>query len=653
MASGEPHAATAQWAPDALPSVLPGVGPKVAARLAAAGIRALRDLLLFFPRRYRGLVELAAPDERALGQLVRLRGTVRGARLQWLPGRRAMVTIEFAAADGAPFAAAFFNQPWLRKAWAAGETRAIEGVLEKRGRRFVLKAARVLPADAQPSGEVQLRYAELDGVAAARLPQWIALALERLDWTQFELPPLPPALAAHDGPPRALVLAMHRPASVAEHERARECFALREAVGLFTAVERARRNRAQRRAAAFPVDAALDLRIAARLPFQPTADQAAAIARLRELLLGPSPMGVLLQGDVGTGKTAVAVASALAVLARGAQVAFLLPTELLAEQHCAVVAQWLAGSDVAVELVTGSGRPAERKAQLQRLGERGPRLVFGTHALLSSGVAFAGLGLVVIDEQHSFGVEQRMALVHKGSDPHVLVMTATPIPRTLALTLFGDLEVVTLRQRPPGSRLARAVHVPGDRWARALRSVARAVRRGGRAFVVCPAVGDDGEKGGAVRMFAALEGRFRCRLVHGRMKAGERQEALLAFREGACDVLVGTTVLEVGVDVPAATLMVVAGADRFGLATLHQLRGRVGRGRRRGLCLLCGPKTERVAAVCGTTDGFALAEHDLRLRGSGELLGTAQSGFGELRALDPVEDLDLLLAARAAVKEAQ
>nr|MBP8300325.1 ATP-dependent DNA helicase RecG [Planctomycetota bacterium] len=247
--------------------------------------------------------------------------------------------------------------------------------------------------------------------------------------------------------------------------------------------------------------------------------------------------------------------------------------------------------------------------------------------------------------------QQRMALVHKGENPHVLVMTATPIPRTLALTLFGDLDVVTLRHKPQGHRTVRAVQQATERWPRVQRSIERAVRRGGRVFVVCPAVGEDGEKGGAVLVQQSLAKRFRTTLVHGRQSASDRQAALQCFREGIYDVLVGTTVLEVGVDVPDATLIVVVAADRFGIATLHQLRGRVGRGRRRGLAILCGPRTDRIAAVCSTTDGFLLAEKDLAIRGSGELMGTAQSGFSSLRALDPTADMELLLRVRNAVRE--
>jgi ATP-dependent DNA helicase RecG len=336
----------------------------------------------------------------------------------------------------------------------------------------------------------------------------------------------------------------------------------------------------------------------------------------------------------------------LAVLAKGDTVAFLAPTELLAEQHHQNVGAWLAGTGVHVALRTASTRS-------EQLPARGPRLVFGTHALLSGELELPRLGLVVVDEQHRFGVAQRMQLVHKGDNPHVLVMTATPIPRTLALAMFGDLDVATLRHRPPGRSPVRALHVPTERWPRAVRSIARAVRRKGRVFVVCPAVGEEGEKGGVVRVHEALAAKFRCGLVHGRLATGERQRVLQAFRDGALDVLVGTTVLEVGVDVPDATLVVVVAADRFGIATLHQLRGRVGRGRRRGLCLLCGPRSARVAAVCRTTDGFELAEADLALRGSGELLGSAQSGFADLRALDPVEDLELLLRVRQAVADVQ
>jgi len=639
------------WDPAGSLHVLPGVGPTTAARLEAAGLRTLVDLLQFFPRRAKALTELVTPAEEAEGQLVRIRGAVRGARLNWLPGRKSMVTVEFVARDGAVFGAQFFNQPWLRNAWPAGTERVVEGQLVRKGKKWLLKVPRVLAADTAPTGGVQLHYPEIEGIAGARLQHWIQLAIRNVDGSRLVLPPLPGDLEEHDAPLHQLLCAMHQPADVEQHEHARLHFALREAVHLFRRVERARRQRAGRAGIVVEVDGRLRERILKRIPFVLTAGQQHAVEEVFARMRGPAPMGVLLQGDVGTGKTAVAVCASLAAVARGAQVAFLAPTELLAEQHHEVVSRWLAGSEVRVELLTGSRKPAERRLVEQGLASGAVHIVFGTHALMSESTSFHRLGLVVVDEQHRFGVAQRMQLVRKGADPHVLVMTATPIPRTLTLTMFGDLDALVLRERPPGRRLVRAHFLPQARWPRALRSVEGAVARGEGVFVVCPAVGEEGEKGGAVRMHATLAPRFRCGLVHGRMPAQERQAVLDAFRRREFDVLVGTTVLEVGVDVPHATLMVVAGADRFGLATLHQLRGRVGRGTRRGLCIVCGEDSPRLRALCSTTDGFVLAEQDLRIRGSGELLGTAQSGFSELRALDPVEDLELLSRARQAVKD--
>jgi len=637
--------------PGAALGELPGIGPTTSRRLAAAGLHTALDLVQWFPRRYRELREVEAPAEEHIGELVRIRGAVHNASLAWLPGRRAMVTVTFAAADGSLFAARFFNQPWLRKNYPAGQQRCVEGRLQRKASRWLLEAPSVLPRDASPSGEVQLRYREVEGISVARLQGWISDCLDRLEWNRCEFEPLPQGLDDHDGSARDLLLAMHRPVRVEQHERARLHFAVREAVELFREVEQARRARAARPAQCFAVDDALAERIRRRIPLSLTADQDAAVRSLWRRLAGPSAMGVLLQGDVGTGKTAVAVAVALAVLARGGRVAFLAPTELLAEQHHSTVSRWLAGADVRVELLTATTRKNVADELSDRADAPGSTFVFGTHALISSGVRLPRLGLVIVDEQHRFGVGQRTALVRKGDNPHVLVMTATPIPRTLTLSLFGDLDVAALHGKPPGHRAVPAVHVATQKWQRALQSIARSVRRGGRVFVVCPAVGADGEKGGVVTLHASLSRQFRCGLVHGRMPSRERQQVVDSFRDGALDVLVGTTVLEVGVDVPGATLMVVVQADRFGIATLHQLRGRVGRGRRRGLCLLCGPRTPRVAAVCATTDGFELAERDLAIRGSGELLGAAQSGFVDLRALDPSQDLELLLRVREAVRQ--
>ena len=646
----EPEQARARLAPDAPLTVLKGVGPALQLKLRAQGLVTVRDLLLCFPRRHQEVLELAVPHRSGLGRLVRLVGRAERASLQWLPGRRSMVVVTFAAKDGTLFTAPFFNQPYLRKAWPPGTERVIEGVLDQRRGAYVLTQPRVLAPDPAHCGPVLVHYPELVGVSESRLRAWIAHLLERVDPTEVAAEILPRGLRERlalqaIGP--ALV-AMHRPTSVAEHERARQRFAVHEAVALFRRVELARRRRLNKRGPHFVVDAELAARIAARIPFALTGDQARAVAAITVGLAGPAPLGVLLQGDVGTGKTAVALWAALAAIAHGWQVAFLAPTELLAEQQGAVARAWLAGSAVTITtLVAGLDDAQSVRAGLA-LGT--PQIVFGTHALLTNTTTFGKLGLVIIDEQHRFGVAQRAELVLKGFDPHVLVMTATPIPRTLALALFGDLDTLILRERPPGHRPLVTLHRQARDWPRVVATIASHVRRGELVYVVCPQIGANGEKGGAVRVHATLSKRLECGIVHGEQRPHERAAALTAFRSGSVPVLVGTTVLEVGVDVRDATLMVVINADRFGLATLHQLRGRVGRGIRRGLCLLLGERNARVDAVCKSADGFALAEVDLHLRGAGELLGTRQSGAHDLRALDPVGDRDRLATVRDAVR---
>jgi ATP-dependent DNA helicase RecG len=645
------HAVRRVLASSAPLTALSGVGPKAAAKLGAAGIHTLRDLLFWFPRRGQAVDEIAALAAGTVGALVRVHAEVLGARLSWLPRRRTLVTVEMRTAAGEPFSVAFFNQPYLRRAYRAGDVRWVEGYLARRGTRSELRQGRILPVAAAPSGPLVMRYPEVEGVSEARLRGLVhqALQLVDLDLLGATCDPLPPDLATGLPSAAAALRAMHAPRTAAEHDGARARFAFAEAVAIFRRLEHARARRAASVGPKVSFTAELLARIEARVPFPWTADQAAAIAAIRGSMAGPAPMAMLLQGDVGTGKTAVAMFAALATLAAGHQVAFLAPTELLAEQHFTNVSAWLAGSRVRVALLTASVAAAQRASVLRDLAGGEPMLVLGTHALLGDAIELPRLGLAVIDEQHRFGVDQRLSLVRKARHPHVLVLTATPIPRTLALTLFGDLDVAVLRGRPPGRRPVRTVQIEAHEWPRVLRAIGRCVGRGGRAFVVCPTV-QEGADGGAVRMHAELQRRFDCALVHGSQSPDERRAALAAFRAGNRPVLVGTTVLELGVDAPEATLMVVTGADRFGLATLHQLRGRVGRGGRRALCLLVGSDNPRLRAVVEHGDGFALAEEDLRLRGAGELLGTRQSGVSDLRALDLVGDFELLQRARAAVR---
>ncbi|MBI5852028.1 MAG: DEAD/DEAH box helicase [Planctomycetes bacterium] len=640
-------------AADAPLTSLRGVGEATAARLAAAGLATVGDLLLCFPRRHREVVPIDAPRDEFVGRIVRLDLRVTQVRRRFLRGRRCVVEVGFAAEDGASIRASFFDQPWLAKVFAPAQERCGEGRLERGEHGFELVGLRWLDARARDLGECSVQYRAIEGVSDARFRRLIDLALSRVDLDGL-LPTLPHGLGAGSAPgvaaTAALLRAMHSPRDAAEHEAARERFALIEAVALFRRLERARRLRAGSAAPRLRVEQDHDERLARVLGFALTGDQRRATEAIRTALARSEPMGCLLQGDVGTGKTAVALDAALVAIRAGHQVAFLAPTELLAEQHFERLAGPLASDGVRVAQLVGSLPARARRQVTVAIGRGDVDLVVGTHALFSATTRFAELGLVIVDEQHRFGVEQRARLAAKGRSPHVLVMTATPIPRTLALARFGDLDSVEVRDRPTGRPPARAVFVPRDAWPRVLVAIDRRVRRGDRVYVVCPRIGEAGEKGGAVRMAKELGSRARCGLVHGRMDAEERRATADRFRRGELDVLVGTTVLEVGVDVPEATLVVVVSAETFGLATLHQLRGRVGRGARRGLCILCGRATARTAAVVATTDGFRLAEDDLRLRGAGELCGARQSGEHDFGALDPLADYAILRAARDAVR---
>ena len=647
-----------------------GVGEKRREALTEFGITNVLELLTTYPRRYVDRTNEAHVAEIVEGVETLVLVKVRNVRRVPLRTRRSMVTATVFDDTGS-LGLTFFNQPWRERQLKTDAEIAVFGKPELyRGKLQMTnpvvdiigdKTGRIVPIYPQ-SEKVNLSTWEIAG--------WVRNALERAAPRTIG-DPLPSEirerLAMLDR--HSAFNTIHFPESIVEKERARQRLAFDELLRVqLVLVERKRRFERENIGIRHQVDGEMQKRFIAALPFPLTGAQKRVIAEINADLAKPIPMHRLLQGDVGSGKTVVAVTAMLAAVQGNHQGALMAPTEVLAEQHYAGIQRLLHDLKVPddgnlfgerqlrVELLTGRVTGERRREVLGDLANGRVDIVIGTHALIQEGVEFKSLGVVVIDEQHRFGVEQRAALRGKGegaarTTPDVLVMTATPIPRTLTLTMFGDLDALVLRERPPGRRLVRAHFLPQARWPRALRSVEGAVARGEGVFVVCPAVGEEGEKGGAVRMHATLAPRFRCGLVHGRMPAQERQAVLDAFRRREFDVLVGTTVLEVGVDVPHATLMVVAGADRFGLATLHQLRGRVGRGTRRGLCIVCGEDSPRLRALCSTTDGFVLAEQDLRIRGSGELLGTAQSGFSELRALDPVEDLELLSRARQAVKD--
>ena len=404
-------------------------------------------------------------------------------------------------------------------------------------------------------------------------------------------------------------------------------------------------------------DGRLRARVLAALPYQLTGSQQQALAEIDADLASPHRMLRLLQGDVGSGKTVVAFLAMLSAVEARGQAALLAPTEILARQHLATIEPLASAAGIGITLLTGRDKGKGRATILQGLAGGARSLVVGTHALLQDDVKFKDLALAVVDEQHRFGVEQRLALADKGRQAHLLSMTATPIPRTLMMTAYGDLDVSRLTEKPPGRKPIDTRTLPLERLEEVIAAVRRAIAGGARIFWVCPLVDESDalDLAAAEQRYALLRGTFgeRVGLVHGKLKAAERDAAMAGFAEGRLDILVATTVIEVGVDVPTASVMVIEHAERFGLAQLHQLRGRIGRGEAHSTCLLLyqAPLGETAKARLGilreSEDGFRIAEEDLRLRGAGELLGTRQSGLPEFRLAQPVEHADLIAIAHS------
>jgi len=632
---------------------LPGLKTTRPAALAALGLRTVEDLVQHLPRRHEDRRQFKPIAAILDGEFAVIRGTIAKLRAPRIRGRRSLVEASVAD-DSGEVKVQWWNQPWLMKSLREGDDVVLFGRV--RGGKLVGPEYEVVGGDeAIHAGRIVPVYPLTKGVAGPSLRRAMFAALEDLEIAD----PLPPELLEKRAlPPLGEALAqVHFPPDRESLERAKTRFRYEELFyfELALAVQRAHTRRQE--GYEQPCPARVDERIRARLPFSLTAAQDRTVAEIAADMASPHPMNRLLQGDVGSGKTAVAVYAALVAVANRNQVAFLAPTEVLARQHYATVAELLEGSEVRVELLVGATPAAERRRLRAGLADGSVHFVVGTHALLEPDVEFAELALVIVDEQHKFGVAQRARLVRKGRRPDVLVMTATPIPRTLALTAFGDLDVSVLDEMPPGRQPPATEVLTGERAHRAYEGVRRFVAEGRQAYVIFPLVEESEE----IDAQAAEEGFARLRegplhglrlgLVTGRTPSEERDAVMRAFRAGALDVLVGTTVLEVGLDVANASVVVVENAERFGLSTLHQLRGRVGRGGARSQCYLIAldptPEAEaRLAIMERTTDGFRIAEEDLRLRGPGEFFGTRQSGLPEFRIANLVRDAAVLRLAR-------
>jgi ATP-dependent DNA helicase RecG len=566
-------------------------------------------------------------------------------------GMRPMVEATVADETG-PMKATFFNQPWLADKYRPGTRLVLHG--RYKGRNAFAVSDHSPTSEALGAEGDVAHYPVTKGITSTELLELVREHRGRIADAVEALPAAVRVAEALPDRPAAL-----EAAHFGDHDAGRERLAFEELLLTQLAFLRRRaRRRHAARAAALDDDAELSARWREEmLPFSLTDDQRAAMDAVDADLAEPRPMQRLLMGEVGSGKTVVALHAMLRAVDHGAQAALMAPTETLAEQHFATLQRLMPGSSLPVALLTGSTPAARRREILARLASGELALVVGTHALIEEAVAFASLAVAVVDEQQRFGVRQRAALDAKapeGLAPHVLHMTATPIPRTLRLTAYGDLDVTILRELPAG-RQPVETHVcasEGER-VRAYERIREELRAGRQAFVVCPLV----EESEALQARAATEEferlkrtelrDFRVVLLHGQMRPRAKQEAMAAFAAGAADVLVSTTVIEVGIDVPNATVMLVENAERYGISQLHQLRGRIGRGAHPGLCLVFGPKeSPRLRGLAAHRDGFRLAEIDLELRGEGELTGTRQSGVAQFRFAQLPEDVDLLARAR-------
>jgi ATP-dependent DNA helicase RecG len=650
----------------------PGVSGPLARTLEEAfGYRTVRDLLEHYPRRYLTRGELTDLAHAKTGGEVTLVGTVRN--LAKKQPRRNLRILEVRVADpSGAWVCTWFNQPWHAQKLTVGTVAAFSGKLAWKAGRLQMAnpGYEVLREGDDPeefANEVIPVYPATKDVSSGRLRRSVGALLDHFgDVPDFVPEPL---RRAHGLPGRAAALeAIHRPLDRAEAGRARdrlvydELFVLQVGLAL-----RRRALEAGQRGQPLQTDGHLTKQLLASLPFQPTGAQSRAIAEIGADLARPKPMHRLLQGEVGSGKTLVALWALLCAVQSGMQGAIMAPTEVLADQHGinlrALLAPLGEGGGLfggpRVEVLTAATTGAARERVLAGVADGEVDLVVGTHALLSEGVEFRRLGAVVVDEQHRFGVHQRVRLREKGDSPHVLIMTATPIPRTLALTLYGDLDVSTLDELPPG-RTPVATHLATDLRLRdrAYQRVREEVAAGHQAYVVC-ALKDESDKieirsakAEAERLRAEVFPDLRVGLVYGDMPAREKEATMDRFRAGEVDVLVSTTVIEVGVDVPNATVMLIEDADRFGLSQLHQLRGRVGRGTAPGLCILfADPQTDegraRMEAITRSGDGFELANEDLRIRGEGTVFDARQSGLSDLKLARLIDDFDWVRRARA------
>ena len=640
-----------------------GVGPKRSARLKRLGVRTIRDLLYFLPRRYEDYSQLVPINRLQLGEQVTIIAQVKKASLRRTRGGAPMLKAVLSDGTGA-VEVTWFNQRYLANEITPGRQIVISGTVDEYLGHLCFTSPEWEPLrdELLHTNRIVPVYPLTEGLRAKSLRRLMKRTVTY--WARRLPDHLPSSVQHGEGllDLESAILQAHFPSSWELLQRARQRLAFDELFVLQLALLRQRVEWRSEPGQAIPLRENVLQSLVGSLPYDLTAAQRLVLEQIVKDVQTDRPMTRLLQGDVGSGKTVVATAALALAAAAGAQAALMAPTELLAEQHYRTIADLLErGLDVELEarLLTGSTPPAEREEITSKLVDGTLPIVVGTHALIQESVRFHNLVLAVVDEQHRFGVRQRAALRQKGYNPHLLVMTATPIPRSLQLTVWGHMDVSIIDEMPPGRKpVVTRLVLPSERE-RAYAFVRTQIEEGRQVFVICPLV----EESDALEAKAAVDEFERLRedifpdlklgLLHGRMGATEKELTMASFVRGGLDLLVATSVIEVGIDVPNASVMLIEGAERFGLAQLHQFRGRVGRGEHESYCLLISDSAsdqarERLEAMEATTDGFVLARKDLEMRGPGEFLGTRQSGFSEaVLSLELADVADLRLVQRA------
>lgn len=634
---------------------LKGIGGKRAQLFAKLGVLTIYDLLHLYPRAYEDWSHPCAIQDAPREEPCCVRVTVtRG--MEPIHTRTGLVLYRGSATDGhTPLEITIFNSSYQAEKLRAGEAYYLYGKIEQGIGIARMNSPQIAPITQEPA--LRPIYPQTKGLNSAAIARAVHQALEQLRETYPDCLPDRLRQQYHLCAIGYALENIHFPSSDDALALARNRLIFEELLLLQLGMMRLKHR--SREATAARLDRDQTEEFLKLLPFTPTNAQRRAMAEACADMCSGTPMNRLLQGDVGSGKTAVAAALVYNIVRSGMQCAVMAPTEILAEQHYRTFSQLLDRAGFRVELLTGSQRAKEKRETRARLESGACQVAIGTHALLSDPIHFQNLGLVITDEQHRFGVAQRMALAQKGVNPHLYVMSATPIPRTLSLIIYGDLDVSILDERPPGRTEVATYAVPSALHPRLYRLLRKTVRSGGQAYIVCPLA--EQSDGSPLLSAAEYAGELKngpladCRigLLYGKMKPADKELTMRRFAAGEIDILVSTTVIEVGVDVPNACVMVIENAENFGLPQLHQLRGRVGRGARESMCILVSDAqgetaSRRLNVMCETADGFKIAQEDLKLRGPGDFFGSRQHGLPNLRIADMMRDMDILKQAREA-----